>query len=156
LANLLLSISFENTEISKGGFDPVALILVIDDQSSIRTILAMVLKDLGHEVKLAQDGQKGIELLNGPNEFDLVITDINMPNKDGNEVARYIRSSHKSNITVIAITGFPEEAELKLFNSTIIKPFKLEILRETVARFVNSSFPEQVACLQRSWRSHTL
>jgi len=111
LANLLLSISFENTEISKGGFDPVALILVIDDQSSIRTILAMVLKDLGHEVKLAQDGQKGIELLNGPNEFDLVITDINMPNKDGNEVARYIRSSHKSKMPVIAITGFPEEAE---------------------------------------------
>ena len=128
----------------------MALILVIDDQSSIRTILAMVLKDLGHEVKLAEDGQKGIELLEGPGDFRLVITDINMPNKDGNEVARYIRSSHRSTIPVIAITGFPEEAEIELFNYSIIKPFKLENLRETVARFVNSSFPEQVASLQSS------
>lgn len=115
----------------------MALILVIDDQSSIRTILAMVLKDLGHEVELAEDGQKGIELLNGPREFDLVITDITMPNKDGNEVARYIRTSHRSVIPVIAITGFPEEAEIELFNYTIIKPFKLANLRETVSRFTN-------------------
>jgi len=128
----------------------MALILVIDDQSSIRTILAMVLKNLGHEVKLAEDGQKGIELLEGPGDFGLVITDINMPNKDGNEVARYIRSFYRSTIPVIAITGFPEEAEIELFNYSIIKPFKLENLRETVARFVNSSFPEKVSCLQRS------
>ncbi len=128
----------------------MALILVIDDQISIRTILAMVLKDLGHEVKLAEDGQKGIQLLEGPGDFRLVITDINMPNKDGNEVARYIRSSHRSTIPVIAITGFPEEAEIELFDYSIIKPFKLENLREAVARFVNSGFPKQRACLQRS------
>lgn len=115
----------------------MAHILVIDDQSSIRTILAMVLKELGHEVKLAENGQKGIELLNEPSEFDLVITDITMPNKDGNEVARYIRASHRSAIPVIAITGFPEEAEIELFNYTIIKPFKLANLRETVSRFTN-------------------
>jgi CheY-like chemotaxis protein len=128
----------------------MALILVIDDQSSIRTILAMVLKDLGHEVKLAEDGQKGIQLLEGSSGFDLVITDINMPNEDGNEVAKYIRSSHRSTMPVIAITGFPEEADTELFDDMIIKPFKLEKLRETVARFVNSGFREQVACLQRS------
>ena len=128
----------------------MALILVIDDQSSIRTILAMVLKDLGHEVKLAEDGQKGIQLFEGSSGFDLVITDINMPNEDGNEVAKYIRSSHRSTIPVIAITGFPEEADTELFDDMIIKPFKLEKLRETVARFVDSGFPEQVASLQSS------
>jgi CheY-like chemotaxis protein len=121
----------------------MALILVIDDQSSIRTILAMVLKDLGHEVELAEDGQKGIELLNGPSEFDLVITDITMPNKDGNEVARYIRASHRSAIPVIAITGFPEEAEIELFNYTIIKPFKLANLRETVGCFTNHNLSKR-------------
>ena len=128
----------------------MAHILVIDDQSSIRTILAMVLKDLGHEVKLAEDGQKRIQLFEGSSGFDLVITDINMPNEDGNEVAKYIRSSHRSTIPVIAITGFPEEADTELFDDMIIKPFKLEKLRETVARFVDSGFPEQVACFQRS------
>jgi CheY-like chemotaxis protein len=73
-----------------------------------------------------------------------------MPNKDGNEVSRYIRSSHRSTIPVVAITAFPQEADIELFDDMIIKPFKLEKLRETVARFVNSSFPEQVASLHRS------
>ena len=121
----------------------MALILVIDDQSSIRTILAMVLEDLGHEVKLAEDGQKGIELLNGPSEFDLVITDINMPNKDGNEVARYIRTSHRSSIPVIAVTAFPEEAQTKLFDYAITKPFMLKNLCETVARFTDRNLPRR-------------
>ena len=119
----------------------MALILVIDDQSSIRTILAMVLKELGHEVKLAEDGQKGIELLNGPNEFDLVITDINMPNKDGNEVARHIRKARCPTVPVVAITGFPEEAERDLFDYTITKPFRLENFRDTVARFTDRNLP---------------
>jgi len=39
----------------------MALILVIDDQKSIRTIIAMVLKESGHEVRLAEDGKEGIE-----------------------------------------------------------------------------------------------
>ena len=126
----------------------MALILVIDDQSSIRTFLAMVLKDLGHEVKLAEDGQKGIQLFEGSSGFDLVITDINMPNEDGNEVAKYIRSSHRSTIPVIAITGFPEEADTELFDDMIIKPFKLEKLRETVARFTSCSFSKRVSLLE--------
>ena len=123
----------------------MALILVIDDQNSIRTIIAMVLEDLGHEIELAEDGQKGIELLKGLSDFDLVITDIKMPNKDGNEVARHIRSSHRSSIPVVAITGFPEEAEIELFDDTITKPFKLEKLRETVARFTKCSFAKRVS-----------
>jgi len=127
----------------------MALILVIDDQKNIRTIIAMVLEDLGHEIELAADGQKGIELLKGLSDFDLVITDIKMPNKDGNEVARHIRSSHRSSIPVVAITGFPEEAEIELFDDTITKPFKLEKLRETVARFTNCSFAKRVS-MQRA------
>ena len=128
----------------------MALILVIDEQSSIRTILAMVLEDLGHEVELAEDGQKGIELLEGQGDFSLVITDIKMPNKDGNEVASHIKKACCSTIPVVAITAFPQEADTELFDDMIIKPFKLEKLRETVARFVDSGFPEQVACFQRS------
>jgi len=123
----------------------MALILVIDDQKSIRTIIAMVLEDLGHEVELAEDGEKGIELLKGLSDFDLVITDIKMPNKDGDEVARHIRTSHRSSIPVVAITAFPEEAEIELFDYAITKPFMLEKLRETVARFTNYNFPKRVS-----------
>ena len=128
----------------------MALILVIDDQISIRTILAMVLKDLGHEVKLAEDGQKGIELLEGSADFGLVITDINMPNKNGNEVGRHVRNTYRSTIPVVAITAFPQEADMELFDDMIIKPFKLEKLRITVARLINRSLPEKVSFLKSS------
>jgi CheY-like chemotaxis protein len=117
----------------------MALVLVIDDQESIRTIMAMLLKELGHDVELANDGQKGIELLNGLSRFDLVITDIKMPNKDGNDVARHIRRSNATSIPVVAMTAFPEEAERDLFDCTLAKPFKLEKLREAVSRFTDFS-----------------
>jgi CheY-like chemotaxis protein len=56
-----------------------------------------------------------------------------MPNRDGNEVARHIRGSHRSSIPVVAITAFPEEAETELFDYMIEKPFMLENMREAVA-----------------------
>lgn len=111
----------------------MARILVIDDEKSVRAVLAMVLKDLGHDVEVAEDGQQAVELLEGSNDFDLVITDLNMPSKDGNEVARHIRRSHGSSIPVVAITAFPEKAEIGLFDHMIAKPFMLEKLREAVA-----------------------
>lgn len=123
----------------------MALILVIDDQKSIRTVIALVLKDFGHEVELAEDGQQGIELLKGLRDFDMVITDIKMPNKDGNEVARHIRKSDKASVPVVAITAFPDEAEMELFDYTITKPFMLENLRDVVTRFTNCSLPKRVS-----------
>ena len=115
----------------------MASVLVIDDQKAIRTVLAMVLEELGHEVELAENGEQGIELLKGSSDFDLVITDIKMPNTDGNEVVRHIRASQRSTTPVVAITGFPEDVDTELFDYTIIKPFKLEKLRTIVDRFTN-------------------
>jgi len=134
-----------SSAISKWEFNTMALILVIDDLKSIRSLIETVLKDLGHEVELAEDGQKGIELLEGLRAFDLVITDINMPNKDGNEVARHIRKSRISSIPVVAITAFPEEADLELFDFKITKPFMLGELREAVARFTKGSFQQRMS-----------
>lgn len=145
MARLLLSIHSGSSPTFKWGFDPMALILVIDDQKSIRTIIALVLKDFGHEVELAEDGQQGIELLKGLRDFDMVITDIKMPNKDGNEVARHIRKSDKASVPVVAITAFPAEAEMELFDYTITKPFMLENLRDVVTRFTNCSLPKRVS-----------
>jgi CheY-like chemotaxis protein len=117
----------------------MARILVIDDEKSVRAVLAILLKELGHDVELAEDGQKGIELLKRLGDFDLVITDINMPNRNGNEVAKHIRASHRSSIPVIAITAFPEEAEIELFDYMIEKPFMLENMRESVFRLTHCS-----------------
>lgn len=60
-------------------------ILVIDDQRSIRSTLKDILEMEGHTVVLAEDGAQGVEAF-AADSFDVVLTDIKMPNMDGMEV----------------------------------------------------------------------
>ena len=101
-------------------------ILVIDDDENIRSILSMLLRKIGYDVEVAEDGEKGIALLDEMGDFDLVVIDIRMPNMDGNEVARYIRNSGKSGAILIAITGVPEEIQPETFDYSLTKPFSLK------------------------------
>ena len=60
-------------------------ILIIDDERSIRNTLKEILEFEGHQVSLAEDGDKGIEIATSQS-FDVIFCDIKMPNKDGIEV----------------------------------------------------------------------
>lgn len=60
----------------------MANILVIDDDEAIRDLLEMILTGDKHDVTLAEDGEQGMKLYR-KNTYDLIITDIIMPNKDG-------------------------------------------------------------------------
>jgi CheY-like chemotaxis protein len=113
-------------------------ILVIDDEPNIRSILSELLDDLGYDVEVADDGEKGIKLFDEMGDFDLVISDIRMPNMDGNEVARYIRNSDKSGTPLIAITGFPEELQMEMFDAFLSKPFNLRDLSHMIRSFVKN------------------
>jgi CheY-like chemotaxis protein len=113
-------------------------ILVIDDEPSIRSLITMMLKGLGYDVEVAEDGEKGIQLFRKPGNFDLVITDIRMPNIGGNEVGAYIRNSHKSHTPLIAITGYPEEVQENIFDFSLTKPFKMKDMSRIVRSFENN------------------
>ena len=115
-------------------------ILVIDDELHIRSILSRLLETLGYEVEVAEDGEKGIKVFDEMGDFDLIISDIRMPNMDGNEVARYIRNSDKSGTPLIAMTGFPEELQMEMFDGILIKPFNLRDLSHMVNSFVKPEF----------------
>ena len=103
-------------------------ILLIEDDWSIRTIIALLLRDLGHQVEVAEDGEKGIELFTRVGNFDLVITDIRMPRRDGNEVAKRIRSSERSETPIAAITSYSDEVQEGIFDFSLLKPFRNEEL----------------------------
>jgi len=108
-------------------------ILVIDDESSILSVLYEFLTKLGYSVKIAHNGDEGIKLFNNEYNFDLVITDIDMPILDGNEVARYIRNSNKSETSIIAITGsYNNIIDRELFNFIFPKPFSLDSLKNAI------------------------
>ena len=112
-------------------------ILVIDDNYDILNLMDTILTKNGYDVKVAHDGEEGIEQLNNDSNFKLVITDIRMPGKNGNHVAKYIRDHEKMhNKPVIALTAYAEEAEIELFDSILIKPIELNELIELIDMFL--------------------
>ena len=109
-------------------------ILLIDDEQMVRKIVRKMLERSGHEVTEAENGRLGLEQLK-TGTFDLVITDIIMPEMEGVETLMMVRELYP-NIKVIAMSGggrtgnidFLSTAE-KLGASAILhKPFTLAAL----------------------------
>jgi two-component system response regulator PilR (NtrC family) len=121
----------------------VRRILVIDDDRSIRDVLSLLLKERGHDLEVAGDGEEGIALLGMDGGFDLVITDIRMPSPNGNEVAKYIRRSLKPGVCLVAMTGFSDEIEKGLFDYSIEKPFKLEIVDKIITSLEHKNIRDE-------------
>jgi two-component system response regulator PilR (NtrC family) len=109
-----------------------ARILVVDDERSMREMLAILLKREGHEVTVAENGRGAIDLLN-QRAFDLIVSDARMPDLDGLEVLRHARSINPSIIAIMVTAyGSPDllrgVAQLGV-NDYVEKPFNTEVLR---------------------------
>jgi two-component system C4-dicarboxylate transport response regulator DctD len=111
-------------------------ILVVDDQDSMRTMIADLLEIIGHEPHAVEDAETALlELEQGP-AFDLVITDLNMPVMDGLQLMHEIRTRNDT-LPVIIITGFATfRTEKQVLESGaagfIAKPCTLNRVQETV------------------------
>lgn len=81
----------------------MAKILVIDDERSIRNIISELLEMEGHTVKMAENGLQGLGLINSE-PFDLVISDIKMPEMDGIELLDKLIETHPDT-TMVMISG---------------------------------------------------
>lgn len=109
-----------------------ARILVVDDERSMREMLAILLKREGHDVTVAENGRAAIDLIN-KHPFDLVVSDARMPDLDGLEVLRHARSVNPSVIAIMVTAyGSPDllrgVAQLGV-NDYVEKPFNTEVLR---------------------------
>ena len=106
-------------------------VLVIDDERGVSDVLQQALIIYGYNVEIASGGSDGLRMFEA-GSFDLVITDIRMPDIDGIEVARCIRSSDKPQTPIIAMTGTPWLMNDNGFDFTISKPFSIKILMDAV------------------------
>jgi two-component system, NtrC family, response regulator PilR len=109
-----------------------ARILVVDDERSMREMLAILLKREGHEVAVAENGRSAIQLLDS-RAFDLIVSDARMPDIDGLEVLRHARAVNPSIIAIMVTAyGSPDllrgVAQLGV-NDYVEKPFNTEVLR---------------------------
>ena len=78
-------------------------ILVVDDEEDVRISLRVALEGAGYDIMEAENGLKADKIL-AENSFDLIITDIIMPDKEGFELIRDIKRNF-SELKIIAITG---------------------------------------------------
>ncbi len=89
----------------------MARILVIDDERHIRTLVNAFLVQDGHEVDLAENGKEGLKLI-GLNRYDLLITDIVMPEQDGLGVLMELKGQ-EPRIRVIVMSGGGERLNIE-------------------------------------------
>ena len=130
-------------------------VLVIDDSRAIVNITEMILTDLGHNVMAAFDGIEGMRLFDN-HDFDLVITDLDMPGINGNEVAFRIRASGRPYIPIIGISGNISHFEINRFDMIIQKPFTIKTLVDSIPRLPVSNFVyrmDEVSPGNTSWQS---
>ncbi|ORE94843.1 response regulator [Aurantimonas sp. 22II-16-19i] len=116
-------------------------ILTIDDSRTMREMLKVTLASQGFTVVQAEDGQHGIEVLEGMDiEPDVIITDINMPRKDGFQFIEEVRANASRRAIPILVLTTESDAEKKqrarLAGATgwIVKPFDPTKLVDAINR----------------------
>lgn len=115
-------------------------ILVVDDFSTMRRIIKNILKQLGYEnIEEAEDGAQAYNKLKSGG-FGFVVSDWNMPNMDGLELLKKVRSDPElKDLPVLMVTAEAEKekviAAIKAgVSNYIVKPFTAEVLKEKMDR----------------------
>ncbi len=117
-------------------------ILAVDDDGLVRKSLEIFLKEAGYEPTVAGSGSEALELL-VRKHFDLLITDIRMPEMDGLQVIQavreYCREMKKPGIPEVVLTAYndaavKESAERLGVREFVLKPFRLEDFLKVLER----------------------
>jgi len=122
----------------------MAHILIIDDEDLVRRSVCKFLEHEGHTVSESSTGKEGLDLVHRQS-FDLLITDIFMPEIDGLEVIQKLRQENSS-LKILAITGggttggfnFLPQAKAFGAHATLRKPFLHEELLEALQVALNA------------------
>ena len=112
-----------------------ASILVVDDDAAVREILVELLADSGHRVREAGGGAEALLLLADAPDVDLVISDVQMPEMSGFELAEHLTARHDG-IKVILISGYyvSRDAGWRVLR----KPFRMHELEAAVQAELSS------------------
>ena len=112
------------------------IVLVIEDDPTVRSLVIEILQEVGYQVVEADDGLSGLEILKSSRRIDLLVTDIGLPGLDGRQVAEAARVS-RPDLKVLLMTGYAESAALASGflgpgMQMMTKPFPMDTLTERV------------------------
>jgi PAS domain S-box-containing protein len=118
---------------------PPSRILIVDDNSAVRTITATMLRTLGHDAVEAAGGEDALDLLERDQEFDLLIVDLAMPNMHGDEFVARARELIPG-VPTLFVTGYAEPSRAKARIDQILKkPFRMAQLAEKLRHILRRS-----------------
>jgi two-component system chemotaxis response regulator CheY len=119
-------------------------VLIVDDSATMRNMLKASMQELQFDVHTAQDGEKAMKSLE-QHEYDVILTDINMPNVDGIELIRLIRQGGKNKAKpILVITTEGGDAAKQAgrqagANGWIVKPCDPDALKRAVQKLCGMS-----------------
>jgi two-component system KDP operon response regulator KdpE len=121
-------------------------ILVVDDEAQITRVLKTALTSQGYGIRTASDGEEALQVMKAWTP-DLIVTDLRMPNMDGLELCRQIRTESRMPIIVLSVKG-EETIKVEALDAGaddyITKPFSInELLARVRAALRRASAPQQ-------------
>jgi len=138
-------------------------ILIVDDELSVREFVSRVLNNAGYETAIALDGAGALQAARSWGRFDLLLTDIMMPQMNGDELANRLRSSEPA-LRVLYLTGycnhlFIEKVALREGEAFLDKPCTVRGLLEAVSlllfgRASTAEHPTAAAATLRGAATH--
>ncbi|MCP3872092.1 MAG: response regulator [Desulfobacteraceae bacterium] len=96
-------------------------ILVVDDEHSILKMLKLRLERSGYVVDIASNGKKAIAMID-ENYYDVILTDIKMPEFSGEQILRHVKLINNDTLPVIGMSGTPWLLEQNDYDAILSKP----------------------------------
>ena len=122
---------------------PRQTILIVDDEESVRRFVERVLHEAGYQTALAADGPEALEVAKRLGSFDLLLTDLMMPQMAGDELARRLRRDEPK-LKILYLTGysdrlFKDKKTLWEDEAFLDKPCTVKSLKEAVSLLLSGS-----------------
>jgi two-component system capsular synthesis sensor histidine kinase RcsC len=121
-----------------------AKILVVDDEPLVRQAITKLLQHCGHQVESVENGEAALVCL-AQRRFDIVVTDLSMPDMQGDELVARIRQVLPNQLIILS-TAFAEEYNMfdqstRRVDALLLKPFSIDDLNETIERLFAKAPP---------------
>jgi two-component system chemotaxis response regulator CheY len=119
-------------------------ILIVDDSSSLRTVVKIALVRAGYDVIEAVDGRDGLAQLDKAGKVNLIVSDVNMPNMDGIAFVTQVKQHPRHKFTpVIMLTTEGQDAKKEQGRAAgakawIVKPFNPPQLLDAVSKLITA------------------
>lgn len=117
-------------------------VLIIDDSSSLRTMVEFTLKTAGYNVAQAENGRVGLDKIVGGLKPHLIVCDVNMPELDGIGFVKGLKALPEHEFTPVIMLTTESGEDMKLqgqmagAKSWLTKPFRPEILLKAVQKLI--------------------